>query len=121
MRSTKADPSPSADARGRRRLPAEARVAVMLADAAEHFAAHGFSSPTREIAAALGVTQALIYRYFASKDDLIDRTLHAALGDVSAGLDRVEARLSRRRSRTRSGRGGRGRVNPCGRKSAGER
>ncbi len=52
----------------------------MLADAAVHFAEHGFESTTRDIASALGVTQALIYKYFDSKDDLIERTLERMFG-----------------------------------------
>ena len=47
----------------------------MLEGAAVHFAEHGFESTTRDIADALGVTQALIYKHFASKEDLIERTL----------------------------------------------
>ncbi len=55
----------------------------MLEKAAVHFAAQGFDSSTRDIAAALGVTQALIYKHFDSKDDFIEKTLQLALGDVS--------------------------------------
>lgn len=55
----------------------------MLRKAAEHFAANGFESSTRDLAAALGVTQALIYRHFKSKDDLIERTLEAVFGRAS--------------------------------------
>jgi AcrR family transcriptional regulator len=60
-----------------RRLPAPERRKKMLADAALHFADHGFESPTRNVATALGVTQALIYKHFASKDDLIERMLES--------------------------------------------
>ncbi len=66
----------------RRRFPAGERRAQMLQQAAEHFADHGFESPTREIAAALGVTQALIYKHFDSKEAFIEQALEAALGDV---------------------------------------
>lgn len=60
-----------------RRLPAAERKKKMLADAALHFADHGFESPTRDVATALGVTQALIYKHFASKEDLIERMLES--------------------------------------------
>ena len=60
-----------------RRLPASARREAMMAAAAVHFAEHGFESPTRDVARTLGVTQALIYKHFASKDDLIERTLES--------------------------------------------
>ena len=63
-----------------RRLPAGKRRAEMLRKAADHFAAYGFESSTRELAASLGVTQALIYKHFKSKDDLIEQTLDAVLG-----------------------------------------
>ena len=67
-----------------KRLPAEQRRALMLEDAAIHFAAHGFGSTTRDIAEALGVTQALIYKHFKSKEHLIEQTLDRMFG---AGSD----------------------------------
>lgn len=50
----------------------------MLDAAAAFFAEHGLEAPTRDVAKALGVTQALIYKHFDSKDDLIERTLERA-------------------------------------------
>ena len=58
-----------------KRMPVEKRRQSMLDDAATHFADHGFESTTRDIAEALGVTQALIYKHFNSKEDFIERTL----------------------------------------------
>ena len=58
-----------------KRLPADKRRAVMLDAAAAYFAKHGLEATTRDIAGALGVTQALIYKHFASKEDLIESTL----------------------------------------------
>jgi AcrR family transcriptional regulator len=84
---TEAD-KPSPDGKSvppRQRLPAGERRAEMLARAARHFAEHGFHSSTRDIATALGVTQALIYKHFASKDDLVEQTLQAALGGAQSG------------------------------------
>lgn len=85
----------------RRRLPKEKRRAEMLLKAAEHFAIHGFESSTRDLALALGVTQALIYKHFESKEDMIEKTLEAALGKpapqepwLAAGLP-LEHSLSR--------------------------
>lgn len=57
--------------RPRRRLSGAARRAAIVEAAAQLFAEQGFSGSTREIAARLGVTQALLYRYFPSKDTLI--------------------------------------------------
>ena len=70
-----------------RRMPADARREAMLRDAAALFAERGLDISTREIADTLGVTQALIYKHFASKDDLVERTLEMAFAprDVKSG------------------------------------
>ena len=57
----------------KRRLKAEARVDAILKAAAALFAEEGLGGTTRQIAARLGVTQALLYKFFPSKDLLIDR------------------------------------------------
>jgi AcrR family transcriptional regulator len=59
----------------RLRLPRGAREGAIVQAAAELFAEQGFGVSTREIAAQLGVTQALLYRYFPSKQALIERVL----------------------------------------------
>ncbi|OXJ25393.1 TetR family transcriptional regulator [Burkholderia sp. HI2714] len=56
-----------------RRLTPEARERQIVEKAVEHFATHGFSGSTRELARQIGVTQPLLYRYFPSKEALIDR------------------------------------------------
>jgi AcrR family transcriptional regulator len=56
-----------------RRLAPEIRERQILLKAVEHFATHGFSGSTRELARQIGVTQPLLYRYFPSKEVLIDR------------------------------------------------
>ncbi|KAG8153797.1 TetR/AcrR family transcriptional regulator [Burkholderia catarinensis] len=56
-----------------RRLTPEARERQIVEKAIEHFATHGFSGSTRELARQIGVTQPLLYRYFPSKEALIDR------------------------------------------------
>ncbi|RKT21605.1 TetR family transcriptional regulator [Paraburkholderia sp. RAU2J] len=56
-----------------RRLAPEVRERQIVLKAVEHFATHGFSGSTRELARQLGVTQPLLYRYFPSKEALIDR------------------------------------------------
>ncbi|HSG95512.1 MAG TPA: helix-turn-helix domain-containing protein [Afifellaceae bacterium] len=56
----------------------------MIEKAAGFFAKHGFDASTRDLAKALGITQALIYRHFKSKDDLIDQTLAATLGAMQS-------------------------------------
>jgi AcrR family transcriptional regulator len=54
------------------RMAPEARREQLVDMAADFFAEHGFDAGTRQLAAHLGVTQPLIYRYFASKDELIN-------------------------------------------------
>lgn len=56
-----------------KRLAPEEREQQIVAKAVEHFATHGFSGSTRELAREIGVTQPLLYRYFPNKDALIDR------------------------------------------------
>ena len=55
----------------RKRMSSEERREEFLQKAIEFFAEEGFSSSTRELAKRLDVTQPLLYRYFASKDELI--------------------------------------------------
>lgn len=55
---------------GRRRLEPEARREAIIQAAIAHFAEVGFGGTTRDLAARAGVTQALIYKYFASKAEL---------------------------------------------------
>jgi AcrR family transcriptional regulator len=56
-----------------RRLTPQAREEQIVMKAIQHFATHGFSGSTRELARQLGVTQPLLYRYFPNKEALIDR------------------------------------------------
>lgn len=79
------------------RLAGDARRAQIVEAASRFFADHGFSGPTRDLAASIGVTQALLYRYFDSKTDLID----AVFAEVfktdwsEAALERFEADAGR--------------------------
>jgi AcrR family transcriptional regulator len=54
-----------------KRLPPEERRKEILQHAVRFFSEHGFEANTRDLAQQLGFTQPLLYRYFASKDDLI--------------------------------------------------
>lgn len=56
---------------GRRRLPPDVRKAQIVRTAAIFFSEHGFAGSTRDLAAEIGVTQALLYRYFDTKEALI--------------------------------------------------
>lgn len=54
-----------------RRLPPAERRRQIVEAAAAYFAQVGFDAPTRGLADRLGITEPLIYRYFATKDALI--------------------------------------------------
>ncbi len=56
----------------RRMLPAQ-REKQILEGAVSYFSEVGFSGQTRELSRRLGITQPLLYRYFSSKQALIDR------------------------------------------------
>lgn len=59
------------------RLPPQERKAQFINKAIEFFSREGFDSSTRQLAAKLNVTQPLLYRYFPSKDDLINQVYEA--------------------------------------------
>jgi AcrR family transcriptional regulator len=63
----------SVDSRRGRRLSPSDREKCIAAAAVTFFSTHGFDGQTRELAAALGITQPLLYRYFPSKEALIER------------------------------------------------
>ena len=48
------------------------RRAQILEEATRFFSESGLSGNTRELSARLGITQPLLYRYFASKQVLLD-------------------------------------------------
>lgn len=54
------------------RLPPAERRAQILAKASDFFAEYGLTGQTRALAAACGVAQRLLYRYFPSKSALLD-------------------------------------------------
>ena len=57
----------------RQRLNPEDRERMIVEGAVRYFAANGFDGDTRALAQSLGVSQALIFHYFPTKEDLIDR------------------------------------------------
>jgi AcrR family transcriptional regulator len=59
--------------RPRKRLGPEERERMIVAEAARYFAEHGFEGETRALARRIGVSHALIFRYFPTKQALIDR------------------------------------------------
>ena len=74
----------------RRRLTPDERERQILAAAIEFFAEVGFGGQTRELSRRLGITQPLLYRYFPSKQDLIERVYRAVyLGPWDPGWERL--------------------------------
>ncbi len=57
----------------RKRMEREEREAHIVAEAIQFFAEYGFEGKTRDLASRIGITQPLLYRYFPSKESLIDR------------------------------------------------
>ena len=63
--------------RGKRpRLMPDQRERQIVDGAIRFFAEVGFEGQTRELAKRLGITQPLLYRYFPSKESLIERVYH---------------------------------------------
>ncbi|MEP5729960.1 MAG: TetR/AcrR family transcriptional regulator [Sulfitobacter sp.] len=56
----------------RRRLSRDARMQEIVQAAVELFSETGFDGSTRDIAQRAGITQPLLYRYFPSKESLIE-------------------------------------------------
>lgn len=75
------------------RMPGEDRRRQLLRVAIDSFARNGFSgTKTKDIAAAAGVSEAILFRHFASKEDLY----HAILDEQEAtmGVDRWMAEMN---------------------------
>ncbi|HEY9081672.1 TetR/AcrR family transcriptional regulator [Magnetovibrio sp.] len=70
---SKSPPHTDIAARPRKRMDREAREAHIVAEAISFFAEQGLEGKTRDLAARIGITQPLLYRYFPSKDNLIER------------------------------------------------
>lgn len=67
------------DAAPTQRLSKATRREAILESAREVFADLGFSASTRELARAMGVTQALIYKHFPSKAALVEAVIGRAV------------------------------------------
>lgn len=68
------EPLPQAlEAPARRRLGVVERERQILDGAIQFFAVHGFGGQLRDLARSIGVTHALLYHYFPTKQALVDR------------------------------------------------
>lgn len=65
----------------RRRMAPADRRSMILEQAAEFFASNGPAASTRALARALGITQALLYRYFPSKEALVRAVYQERFGE----------------------------------------
>ncbi len=70
---SESDATPASVSAPRRRLAPEEREHDIIQRAVSVLARHGFEVSTRDLAKELGITQPLLYRYFPSKEALIDR------------------------------------------------
>ena len=71
------------DRRPRRRLDPDSRRAAILEAAAAAFAAHPYAEVTiSSIAAEACSSNALVYRYFANKEDLYAEVVRVAIADL---------------------------------------
>lgn len=63
------------------RLPAGERRASIIREASVFFAEQGFSASTRDLADRLGVRQALLYKYYPSKEALLESIFETVFSD----------------------------------------
>ena len=81
---SKSSPRGARDAPARqraKRLPAAERRSLIMKEAGVFFSQNGFAASTRDLADRLGVRQALLYKYFASKEALIETVFDEAFND----------------------------------------
>lgn len=72
---------PAEATRRRARLSPKARKQELLDAAIQYFADEGFDGGTRGLAKRLGITQPLLYRYFSSKEELVNEVYRAVYLD----------------------------------------
>lgn len=66
----------------RRRMAPHEREAQIVKQAISFFAQHGFDGHTRDLVQGIGVTQPLLYRYFPTKEALIERVYEEVFAGV---------------------------------------
>src|SRR5215831_4211277 len=83
-----------------RRLPASDRRQQVLDRALPEFAARGFAGTgTRELAAAAGVSEPILYRHFPGKDALFAAVLALVAGRLAQAIEAALARADTARGR----------------------
>jgi AcrR family transcriptional regulator len=61
-----------------------AREQMIVDEATRYFAEHGLTGGTSELARRIGITQPLLYRYFSTKDALIERVFEGLFPQVKS-------------------------------------
>jgi AcrR family transcriptional regulator len=75
-----------------RRMTADARRQAILAAAKNVFGSHGYhATTTRDIAAAAGVSEALLYQHFDGKRQLFEAVVHSAAGELERRIEAATA------------------------------
>lgn len=83
-----------AEVGGRRRVPRGEREQLMLEAAEREFGRTGFvATSTDDIASACGVTKALLFRYFGSKEGLYNACMERVRGRLYDGIEEQLAEL----------------------------
>jgi AcrR family transcriptional regulator len=75
----KADRPASGPEPDRTRMNSQDRRRQILEKAADYFSEYGLTAQTRGLAAACGISQRLLYRYFPTKDALLDEVYRTAI------------------------------------------
>ncbi|GAB2454207.1 TetR/AcrR family transcriptional regulator [Xylanimonas ulmi] len=82
------------DASPRRRLDPDSRRAAIVAAAAQEFSRAPYAQVTiTQVAARAGASEALLYRYFAGKDDLYATVVRHTVADLAARQEAAVAAL----------------------------
>ncbi len=69
----------AATSQGRTRMPSAARRAQIIAKAGDLLSEYGLTAQTRSLAAACGISQRLLYRFFPTKSALLDEVYRDAI------------------------------------------
>lgn len=67
------EPPPNGTEKNTKRMSPDQRRELIIAEAVNFFAEYGFEGKTRDLAKRIGITQPLLYRYFPSKEQLIEQ------------------------------------------------
>jgi AcrR family transcriptional regulator len=90
-----ADTNVKATAPPRARLTSPERRAAIVAAAMQLFARNGFrGTTTREIAAAVGVSEPVLYQHFAAKKDLYTAIVDQMVADVGSEFEAITQKVN---------------------------